>query len=156
MTQLSNQFSQTSQQGALDLQQQPSTISCQVDSTQATPLVPGQAVTCVNSLGGVPKVIAAATDASDIFGFVNYNVKGGNSGTFAAGSYLEISAFRGNVMYMTASAAIARNAQVAVVISGQKVVTATTGQTVVGRAVDAGAANNSLMRVYIDLPGVVL
>lgn len=150
MSQQLNQFRLAPIQGEMDIGPQPSTISCQVDSGQATALVAGQAVTMVDSAGGVPKVIAAAANDSDVFGFVNYNIK---DQSFSALDKVEISFFRGNVMYMTASAAIARNAKVMIVVSGSKIATATTGKTIIGRALDKAAADGDLIRVVIDLPG---
>lgn len=145
-----NQFKQSPEQGLLDMQVDMNTISCQVDASESGSLLPGQAVTVVDSASGVPKVIAAADDADDIFGFINYTQK---DKSYEAGDRLEVSFFRGNVMYMTSSAAIARNAEVMVVIASKKVATATTGARVVGRALDKATAADQLIRVLIDLPG---
>jgi hypothetical protein len=154
MTQFMNQFAQTPEKGQLDQHPQPALIPCAVDSSQSTPLVPGQAVTIVDSAGGVPKVIAAATDTSDVWGFVPYDAR---KTSYAAGDYVEIAAFRGNVLYLEASAAIARGAQVMLVIAGSKVATAAgAGKRVVGRALDKATANGDLIRVYVDLPGTTL
>lgn len=146
-----NQFDQSVVKGQLDLKMQPSVISCQVKSDESTPLVPGQAVLMVDSAGGVPKVTAATTDEEDIFGFV---VRNNKQSSFAAGEAVEIAMGRGCVMYMEAGAAVARNAQVQVVITGQKVITAAVGDhRIVGRALDKAAADADLIRVWIDLPG---
>lgn len=145
-----NQFKQITIQGEVDLLVEQNVIQCQVDSSQATALVPGQAVTMVDSAGGVPKVIAASANTDDVFGFVNYVRK---DATYPALSKVEISMFRGNVMYMTASAAIARNAKVMIVVASTKVATATSGKTIVGRALDKATADGDLIRVLIDLPG---
>jgi hypothetical protein len=145
-----NSFGLSTVQGKLDEQHNPSTFPAQIDSSSAGNLVPGQAVKIVDSAGGVPKVVECAANSDDVFGFINYDIK---SQAFNAGDRVELSAFRGNVMYMTASAAIARNAKVSIVISGSKVVTASTGLTIVGRALDKASANGDLIRVMIDLPG---
>lgn len=145
-----NQFNQIPVQGQLDLHFNPQTISCEVDSSELGSLVPGQAVKMVDSDGGVPKVVAAALNSDDIFGFINYNLK---DKTYVAGEAVELSFFKGNVMQMTASAAIARNAKVAVVIADKEVVTASGGMTIVGRALDKATAADQLIRVIIDLPG---
>lgn len=147
-----NQFSLEPVQGMLDLSIQPNTIACQVDASQGTALIAGQAVTMVDSAGGVPKVIAAAADTGDVFGFVNYNEKDID---FPAEAKVEISMFRGNVMFMTSNAAIARNAQVMIVVSGSKVATATSNKRVIGRALDKATDANQLIRVLIDLPGAL-
>lgn len=145
-----NQFAPVPIQGQMDLRYNPGTISAQLDATEVGTLVPGQAVKIYNSAGGVPKVVACAADSDDVFGFINYDLK---QQTFTGGDRVELSAMRDSVMYMTASAAIARNAKVAVVIASKKIVTATTGMTIVGRALDKAAADGDLIRVFIDLPG---
>lgn len=150
MSQLQNQFAQSPTQGGLDLKFNSQTISCQVDVSSASPLIAGQAVKMVDSAGGVPKVVECAANDDDVFGFVNYSLKDASFGDY---DQVEVSAFAGNVMWMTASAAIARNAKVMIVVSGSKVATATSGKTIVGRALDKAAADGDLIRVYIDLPG---
>lgn len=154
MAQVQNQFAQTPEKGQLDLMAGGSVITCQVDATQSQALVPGQAVTCVDSAGGVPKVIAAAADTADVFGFVKFSFKDQD---FPAGAAVEIAIFRGSVMFMQSSAAIARYAQVMPVIAGQKVATAAgAGKRIVGRALDKATAADQLIRVLIDLPGAVV
>ncbi len=145
-----NQFTQIAVQGMLDLRFNASTISCEMDTTTAGAIVPGTAVKIVNSAGGIPKVVECDIDTNDVFGFINYDLK---QKTFNAFDRVEVSFFRGNVMYMTASAAISRNAQVAIVIANDKIVTATSTQRIVGRALDKAAADGDLIRVIIDLPG---
>lgn len=145
--QLTEQIIQGSVTQALDY----STLSCSVSSSESTPLVAGQAVKIVDSVGGVPKVTAVTADADDVFGFVNYNAK---DISFKAGAAVGISFFRGNVMWMTSSAAIARNAKVMVVVSGQKVATRASTGVCIGRALDKATAADQLIRVLIDLPGV--
>lgn len=147
-----NSFSQTPVQGQLDMRFNANTIAAQIDVSSAGGLVPGQSVKIVDSAGGVPKVVECADDSDDVFGFINYSIK---DATFAALDNVELSYFRGNVMYMTAGAAIARNAKVMVVIASKKVVTATTGNTIIGRAFDKAAADLDLIRVTIDLPGAL-
>lgn len=147
-----NQFRQSVEQGQLDLKFNPGVFAAQVDTTQVLPLEPGQPVTLVDSAGGIPKVIAAATDSANIFGFVMWNVK---KSSFAAGDTIEIAGFNDNVMYMTASAAIARGAEIAVVIASKKVVTAVATDRIVGYAFDKAAADGDLIRVRILLPGPI-
>lgn len=147
-----NQFAQSPNKGDLDMRFNPSSLSAQVDTTSAGGLVPAQAVMMVNSPGGVPKVVECAADTDDVYGFINYDLK---STTFEPLSKVELSALRGNFMYMQSSAAIARNAPVAIVVAGQKVVTATTGQRIIGRAYDEATGADQLIRVTIDLPGAL-
>lgn len=145
-----NQLAQIPVRGMLDLMIQPNIIGCQVYASESTALIPGQAVKLVDSADGVPKVTAATAATDDIFGFVPYDQKDQD---FPAGAAVDIAFFRGCVMYMTASAAIARGAQVMIVVSGSKVATVSSSQRIIGRALDKAAANNDLIRVLIDLPG---
>lgn len=146
MSQLSNQFAQSVEKGKLDLRFNPNTIPCQVKSGESTPLVPGQAVKLVDSAGGVPKVTAITADTDEIFGIIPYHVQ---QSSFAAGEPVEVAA-QGNVVYMEASAAIARGAKVMAVVTGSKIATATAGKTMIGFAFDKAATNGDLIRVYLN------
>lgn len=145
-----SQFGQSTVQGAMDLAINPSIISGEIDVSSAGNLVAGQSVKMVDSVGGVPKFVECAADTDDVYGFLVYDIK---TKLFNAYSRVEVAAMRNSVMYMTASAAIARNAKVMIVVSGSKVATATSGKTIVGRALDKAAADGDLIRVTIDLPG---
>lgn len=147
-----NQFSQSPEKGMLDLRFNTNTISGSIDVSSAGGLVPGQAVKMVDSVGGAPKFVECAADSDDVFGFINYNIK---QATFKVGDAVEVSYFRGNVMYMEANAAIARNGKVMIVIATKRVATATTGKMIVGRAIDKATAQGQLIRVVIDLPGTL-
>lgn len=149
MTQSTNQFAQTPEKGDLDLRFNTNTISCQIDSSSAGGLLPGQAVKCVDSADGIPKVVECSADTDDVYGFLQYEIR---RDVFDVGDVVEVSFARGNVMWMEASAGIARWAPVSVVISGNKVVSASTTKTVIGRAYDKGTTGD-LIRVLIDLPG---
>ena len=146
MVQLQNQFTQAPEKGYLDLRMNPTTIPCCVDSSQVTALVPGQAVKMVDSAGGVPKVVALAADTDKIFGFVASSIK---DQKFSAGSAVEIAA-EGNVIYLQSSAAIARGAKVMVVITGEKVATATNGKSCAGFAFDKATGADQLVRIYLQ------
>jgi hypothetical protein len=148
-----NQFALSPIKGLVDMKFNASMISVVVDSTETGTLVAGQAVKLVDSLGGTPKVVACAADTDDVFGFVAYNIK--NSG-FVAGDAMEISFHRGSIMYLEASAAIARGAKVMIVVTGQKVATATTGKMIVGQAFDKASASGDLIRVLVDLPASLM
>ena len=67
-----NLFSQIVIQGEMDMQFNHNVISCEIDTTSAGGLVAGQAVKIVDSAGGLPKVVEAAADTDDIFGFIKY------------------------------------------------------------------------------------
>lgn len=139
--------------GMIDLRAGQMPVSCQVDPTVVAPLVPGQAVKLVPSnIRGVPKVISCTTDADDIFGFVVYDVK---SPTFASGDRLEVLPFRNGIMYMEANAAIAQNSEIAILVATQRVIVATATDRIVGRALDAATAAGQLIRVVVDLPGLI-
>lgn len=149
-----NQFAQSPNKGDVDLNRQPNTMAARVYASEAVNLIPAQAVKRVDAggPGTLPVVTAVTSDTDDICGFVNYNIKNAD---FAAGEALEISAFQGNIMFMEASAAIAANADVMCVVSGSKVALATTGKRVIGKAIDKATAAGDLIRVYINLPGIL-
>lgn len=147
-----NTFAQAPIQGLLDMRFNPNTLPVQIDSSSAGSLVPAQAVKMVDSAGGEPKVVECTADTDDVYGFINYDQK---SRSFEPYDKAEISALRGNIMYMVASGAISRNAQVMIVVASTKVATATSGKRVVGRALDKAAADGDVIRVVIDLPGAL-
>lgn len=156
MTQLSNQFAQSPQLGQLDMAFNTTTISCQVDTTEAGTLVPGQSVKLVDSAGGVPKVVACDSDADTVFGFINYQML--KSG-YVAGDAVEISTGYGNVMYLRATAAIARGVLLKqAVASTGGVATAVngSGSKIVGWALDKAAADGDLIRVFVNAPSFFL
>lgn len=150
MTQNINQFTQSPVKGQLDLRFNASTVSGSIDTTSNGGLIAGQPVKMIDSAGGAPKFVECGADTDDVYGFINYN---GKNSTFEVGDAVEVSALMGNFMYMEASAAIARNAKVMIVVSGSKVATATSGKTIVGRAYDKAASSGDLIRVTINLPG---
>lgn len=147
-----NQVKQGLTKGMIDMRAGQLPISAQIASTEVSTLVPGQAVKIVDSAGGIPKVIAVAADTDDVYGFIVYDLK---SAGFVAGDRVEILPMRNGIMYMEASAAIARDAEVMVVLAGQKVALATTGKRVVGRAFDKATAAGQIIRVKVDLPGAL-
>lgn len=154
MTLAINQFAQSVVKGFVDLKLSSSTIACQVYTSESPALVPGQCVKRVDSggPGTLPVVTAVGADTDDIFGVVNYSQK---NASFAAGSALEVSVFTGNYVYMEASAAISAQARVEYVVSGAKVALATSGKRVLGVALDKANAAGDLIRVYVDLPGIL-
>lgn len=147
-----NQFGMNTVKGQVDLRSGQPTLSCQVGSAEAGTLVPGQAVKMVDSLGGVPKVIAVAADTDDIFGFIAYDQK---SSSFVANDRLEIVQGRGGFIYLEAGAALARNAEVQYVVAGAKVITAVSTKRIAGRAMDKATAAGQIIRIAVDLPGVI-
>lgn len=152
MTQAINQFTQAPVQGDMDLRFNASIISGFIAASSGSGLVAGQSVKMVDDASGVPSFVECADDSDDVYGFIVFDIK---SKTFDAGDMCEVAAMRNNVMWMTASAAIARNAKVMVVIASKKVATATSGNTIIGRALDKAAADGDLIRVTIDLPGAL-
>ena len=154
MAQSLNQFKQTMEQGVMDMRFNTNVISCQIDPAEVGTLVPGQAVKIVNSASGVPQVTAATADTDNIYGFITFEQK---KSVYKAGDVVDVAAMKDNVMYMTSSAAIARDAQVMVVIASKKVATAAgAGKRIVGRAFDKASGADELIRVVIELPGAVV
>lgn len=147
-----NQFGMNVIKGMTDLRSGQPTISCQVGSGEAGTLVPGQAVKMVDSVGGVPKVIAVAADTDDIFGFIAFDQK---SSSYVAGDRLEVVHGRGGFIYLEAGAALARNAEVQYVVAGAKVITAVSTKRIAGRSMDKATAAGQIIRVAVDLPGAI-
>ena len=154
-----NQFALSVIKGMIDLRCGIQPISAMVDVTSTlgadggVGLIPGQSVKLVPSnIRGVPKVIECTTDADDIYGFVSYNNK---DAKYMRGERLEILVGRGAVMYMEANAAITQGAEVAVLIAGVKVITATSTDRIIGRAFDGASAQGKIIRVTLDLPGLI-
>jgi len=155
MTLSLNQFALQAIQGQMDLRFNTNIISCEIDSTSAGGLGPGQAVKLVASAGtgnSVPHVVECAASSDAVFGFIVYNIK---NQTFNALDKVEIAFAHDSIMYMTSSAAITQGANVSIVVSGSKVATAvgSSGTTIVGQAFDGAAAANQVVRVKINLPG---
>lgn len=146
MTLNMNQFAQLPTQGEMDLEGFGSNvISAQVSHSQATALVAGQAVKVENSAGGVPKLLALASNADITAGFIPYNLK---DISYPADARCEM-ALNGSVMFMTAGGAIARWGNVEVVYTTNKVIAAAGVNPVTGFAIDKAAADGDLIRVYI-------
>lgn len=143
MTQAQNQFNQSAEKGMLSLGLNYNSIPVVIDSTEAATLVYGQGVKIKDVSDKAITVVKIAADTDAIFGFIPY-VRG--KASFVAGDALEISA-AGNVVYLEASAAIAKGVRVMPVITGSKVATATTGKSVAGIALDKSAADGDLVRV---------
>jgi hypothetical protein len=146
-----NQFKQSAIQGQLDLEVNTNTISVKIqDADPDARLVPGQCVKQVDSSEGVIVVQACDAASDDVFGVINF---GGKRPTYKNGDFVEISYFKGNVMFMTSSAAIAAGANVMPVIASKKIATATGGNRIIGKALDKATAADQLIRVTINLPG---
>lgn len=149
-SQAPNAFAQSAQLGMIDLRFNVNTVAVQIDASQATALYAGSPVKMVDSAGGVPKVVGCAADADEVLGFINFDIK---SQSFVAGQAAEIS-MSGNVMYLYATAAIARGVQVCLDLAGNgvKAVSGSGGEDIVGWAYDKASAAGALIRVFIKTP----
>lgn len=146
-----NAFAQSPQLGMIDLRFDGNTVSVQIDTSQATALYAGAAVKIVDSADGVPKVIGCSAAADEVLGFINYNIK---NKTFVAGDAAEIS-MAGNVIYLYATAAIARGIQVVLDLTtngGVGPVSGSGGEDIVGWAYDKASAAGQLIRVFLKTP----
>lgn len=149
-----NSFSQSPFLGMIDMRFDYDTVSVQIDASQATALYPGQAVKMVDSADGVPKVVACSANSDEVFGFINFDIK---SVTFPAGAACEIS-MAGNFIYLYATGAIARGAQVQLDVStvgGVATKVGSSGADYVGWAYDKAAAAGALIRVKLAVPSFV-
>ena len=152
MGQNQNQFEQSPEKGMMDLRFNWNVISCRVDSALAATVPAGEAVAVklVDNGSKIPTVTPITADTDDVFGFVKYNY---TRNSLKAGDVIDVAAMDNNVMYMQASAAIAKGAALMPVVTGVKVATAVgTGKTIVGYALDKATAADQLIRVRIKLP----
>lgn len=146
-----NQFAQSTYLGMIDLRFPYNSVSVQIDASQATALYSGSAVKIVDSANGIPKVVGCAANSDEVLGFINFDVK---TVQFVAGSNAEIS-MAGNVMYLYATAAIARGVQVSLDLTtngGVRSAAGHTGDDIVGWAYDKATAAGQLIRVFIKTP----
>lgn len=124
----------------------PTGLDCKVSDSESANLVSAQAVKISDVLGAQTVVTAVTAATDDVFGFVAYNE---TKSEFEAGKMTPVYT-SGTVMVMEASTAIASGADVQVVPTGNKIVTATTG-TVIGKALQKATADGDLIRVLIKL-----
>ncbi len=144
-----NQFAQTPLLGVIDQRFDYNTTPCQIGPDVVGSLYAGQAVKIVDSIDGVPKVQPITASTDEVFGFINFDVK---SQSFVAGSRCEVSQ-AGNVMYLYATTAIARGAQVTVSFAYLGGVAAkVTSDDIVGYAFDKATAAGQLIRVKLSTP----
>ncbi len=145
-----NSFQQEMTLGVVDLRFATNTVSVQVDSTQATALYPGSPVKVVDSAGGIPKVVGCAADSDNCAGFLNFNMK---NRTYVALDVAEMS-MSGNCIWLYATEAIARFAQVELDLTNHGVAAATpsSGNNIVGYAYDKATAYGQLIRVMLITP----
>lgn len=144
---LQNQFSQSPFLGMPDLLINQDTIACQVDVSQATPILSGQAIKIVDVAGGIPKVVSCAADTDDVFGFVTFNIK---DRQYIAGDRLEISQ-TGNVIWLQATTAISSGARVCLdtlYVGGVQAITGSSAKRIVGYSYDK-VSQAALVRVKV-------
>lgn len=155
-SQTQNPFVQTPFIGQVDLKIGPTNVvGAQIDSSQASALYSGSAVNVVNSADGAPKVVGSATDADSVFGFIVYDIK---SPSYTAGLRCEV-ALAGTCMWLYATTAIARGAQVVLDLVSPGSVQAATGgttDTIVGWAYDKSPGYGNLIRVILSTPSFTL
>lgn len=149
-----NQFAQVPYPGQIDLRYPYDTVSAQISLNQATPLFSGAAVKldpAVAATGNntAPKLIACSSDTDPVFGFINFDIK---TAAYSAGSLCEVSQ-SGNVIYLYATGAITRGAQVTLdltTVGGVSQASASSGKNIVGWAYDGSAAAGQLIRVKLN------
>lgn len=146
-----NQFNIEPLLGMIDLAYNYDTIAAQIDASETGTLYAGMPVKIVDSAGGVPKVVGITAVTDEVFGYLNYNIK---NRSFVAGDMAEISQ-SGNVMFLYATAAIARGVQVVPSLAtngGVAAASGSGGENIVGVALDKAAANGDLIRVKLLCP----
>jgi len=147
-----NQTAQSVIKGMLDLRFNTETVAVMVDESEVAEMAHGQFVKLVDGESFIPKVVACSADSDEAFGVVNFSRK---EASFSAGEAMEISR-DSNVMYLEASGAIARGAEVIMDLSeAGKVLTADgagAGKAIVGYAYDKALADGDLIRVVLKTP----
>jgi len=146
-----NQFQQAPFLGMIAMLLESANVAAQVDVSQSGSLLSGQFVKCVDSAGGVPKVVACTADADDALGPIIYNMK---NASYVAGDALQV-AIKGSFIWLTATAAIARMGKVCLdyaTVGGVKPSSGAGGERIVGRAWDKATVAGQLIRVYIQTP----
>ena len=146
MTLSTNQFGITTQQGQLSPQGSQNVVSGIVYTSEATPLVAGQAVILADVTGRIKQFTAVSVATTKPFGFVIANAK---DGSYAAGDAVEI-AISGSLMEMTAGAAISAGEEIEYVPSSKKVIASASVNPVCGIAYDKASSNGDLIRVVIS------
>ena len=145
-----NQFEQSNVLGMLDLLQNVETIAARIAASELGSLRAGQAVKIVDNLAPIPEVEACDANDDEVFGFINYNIK---DKAFVASDMVEISQ-AGNVMWLQATGAIGRGAQVVLdvlSVGGVKAAAGESGDTIVGYTIDK-AVGGQLVRVKLGVP----
>jgi len=144
LTQNPNQFKQSPLLGQPTDQVQPNTQNMMIDVTETATLRAGQAVKFAPTVaGGPPKVLACTADTDQVCGYINFNPQ---KNTYVAGDRVQVSG-QGNVLFLSASTAIARGVQVCLETDAYGSVKAATGATaarIVGYALDVAEAGDTI------------
>lgn len=147
-----NQFSQAPYLGMIDMRFPYNSVAVEIDASQVGAITAGCAVKLVDSAGGVPKVVACSAASDEVFGFINYDIK---TVAFSAGMPCEVS-MSGNVMYLYATEAVSRGAQVVLstpTVGGVKPSSSgSSGDNICGWAYDKASAGGQLIRVFLKSP----
>lgn len=148
LVQNQNQFAQTALLGQVTMAPSPAVIPVKIDpASVATKLQAGQGVKLVNTAG--PEIIVDQADDSttECFGVIIYNPR---KNLYSAGDTVEV-ALTGSVVYLEASAAIARGAKVMLDPSGPTVSTLTTYGTnaELGVCLDKPTGSGQLARILL-------
>lgn len=149
-----NQFDQSTIVGVLDLKVGPTNVlAVEIDDSVTTPIFAGTPVKIAsgNTGGALPKVVPCTANSDVVFGFIAYDIK---SQAYGPGDRAEL-AQKGSCMFLYATGAINRGAQVTLVTAGggvNGVQAANSGDEIVGYAYDSAAAYGDLIRVMISSP----
>lgn len=149
-----NQFTQIPVAGQVDLLYGPSNVIGVAVSASATgaqyPIVAGQGVKIENSAGGIPKILPLTSVTDPVFGFVVFDIKNINR---LQGNNLSL-ARPGTLIYLPASGAIARGANVQYNYLTGNVEPAGGVNPTCGLAYDAAVNAGDLIRVEVASPKV--
>lgn len=124
----------------------PEPHNCIVSSSQATALVPGDILTldATSTNPHCPVVVKADVD-DPIYGVVPHDVL---KNSYAAGEKC-MAAIEGSYIYLVAAGAIAPGAELYFTSAGKVTSTATAGNSIIGTANTAAAADGDLVQVKL-------
>lgn len=149
MTQYSNQFALTAEQGQLTLGVNTNVLSVRLNSSSVATITPGSPLKLI-SVTDTEIIVDLANAATDpVYGFACYSII---KNTWTAGMRFEM-AFANCFMYMKSGAAINAGATLEIVGSGANTVITNAGiNTIIGIAMNAATASGQLITVHILTP----
>lgn len=155
-----NQFSQAPYIGMPDLRFSPNTIAAQISPNQATALYNGMPVKIDPAIvqtgaNALPQMIGLAATTDNVAGYIIYDLK---SLSYNAGDRISLGLSH-TVIYLFSTGAVAPFNQVTVALTtggGVAQATGSSGNNIVGYAIDGASAAGQLIRVFLQTPSFLV